>query len=315
MKNLVTVFRIAMMVGIMYPKIALSGEPIGPSFVNKPWQTLSKEEKEQNGSYLKNKLSTLNDSETIEYLVSLLAEPKTCFLPEKALIDHGIAAVPRLREIARDVSRPVIVRAEILSILSELEDFGMIDVINEDPLLKKHLNAYDKVHGSPLYEFQKHYLSLRIASLIQKKAKETEKVETLVEMLEKGICDYLVRDEILASREVATDPLVRLLGNSKAPNISRVSALILLKEIADPKSGSAVVRILEDQNEDDQLRELAAITLGDIGSPNHVPVMQRTAHQCEDQKKDALKVAIEKAITAMKKRQASADGKLPAEKK
>ncbi len=228
----------------------------GNRFVNKPWEKLNEGEKNLNKIYLNEKIINYSEKEKLSFLLSLLDEQKTCFLPREALINLGESVKEPLRKIVGDQTRPMTTRSESLFILAELNDQEAIPIIERDPILIKPISAYEEIHAPEIVTFQKSYLVLKSAG-----AEPSEKIEILINMLKEQKCDYLVRKELIELGEKATPSLVGLLSDKKNLYLTRLNALFALKEIGDEKSRSAVMGVLQDDKETNQMHDLAAETL------------------------------------------------------
>jgi len=269
--------------------------------INKPWGNLSEEEMSINRIYLASKIGGLKQAEKLSFLLSLLDDQKTYFLPREALIQFGTFAKAPLREIVADRERPMTTRAEALVILKELGDRQIISVIDEDPILRKPITAYEEIHAPEVVEFQKNYLFLKMAKL-----RPSEKVEFLIDMLKERKCDYLVRDELIALGKEITSSLIEILSNKKNPYLIRQDALFILKEIGDEACVLSVTNVLTDDAEKDQMRELAAVTLGIVGNESSIPILEEVSRTWRPKEKTPSHVdinkAAKKAIIAIRKK-------------
>lgn len=266
-------------------------------FVNKPWQTLTEEEKEQNKAYVAR--VTGKNQETIDPLISLLTDPQTCFLPREALKRLSVEAVNVLRKLVKDDSRPLVVRSEALSVLAELGDRRAVELLEKDPLIRKTITTYEQLHRPELYTFQAQYVNLKLYGLSRR-----EKANVLAQLLEEESCIYVAKRELALLGKDATDFAVRVFNNKEAPYLSRLLALNVIKEIEDPKAAPFVMRVLQDHNEKDQLRELAAHTLGVIGNTSYVDTMQQVSEEWRPGKETGydVRAAVEKAVRALMKK-------------
>jgi len=266
-------------------------------FVNKPWQTLTEEEKEQNKAYVAR--VTGKNQETIDPLISLLTDPQTCFLPREALKRLSVDAVNVLRKLVKDDSRPLVVRSEALSVLVELGDRGAVELLEKDPLIRKTITAYEQLHRPELHTFQTQYVNLKLYGLSRR-----EKANVLAQLLEEENCIYVAKRELALLGKDATDFAVQVFNNKEALYFSRLQALNVIKEIEDPKAAPFVMRVLQDHDEKDQLRELAAHTLGVIGNTSYVDTMQQVSEEWRPGKETGydVRAAVEKAVRALMKK-------------
>ena len=295
MKNIwIPILRVVILVCL---PMAVMGIDAMKPFVNKPWQTLTDDEREQNMAYVNN--VTGKNQEIIDPLIALLTDPQTCFLPREALMRLGSDAVVILRQLVKEDARPLVVRSEALSILAELGDCKTAELLEKDPLIRKNITSYDEVHHSAKYIFQVQYVKLKLHGLSRNK-----KADVLTQLLKEECCVYVVMKELALLGKDATEFVVKILNSKEAPYLSRLTALNVITEIHDPKAAPFVMQVLQDRNEKDQLRALAANALGIMGDTGVIEMMQLAAEEWNPAGNTGydVRAAVEKAVKALREK-------------
>jgi hypothetical protein len=233
----------------------------GLGFVNRPYDVLTPEERELNRTYLETQLVS---SDTLLVLIERLRDPRTCYLVRHALIDLGTLVVTPLREVVRDTNNSFASRTEALRVLAELGDIESAALV--EPEIVPIPLGYDRER----VEFQRTYLRMTLHGMT-----EGERLNALIEMLTEPRKHRLAREALIEMGSPAVSNLIGVLERKEHPFVSRLDALWALKEIGDVRCLPAVVRVLEDPDETDHLRELAAYSLGEIGDRSAIPVLDR----------------------------------------
>jgi hypothetical protein len=271
-------------------KATLDVEKFQTNFVNKPVEQLTPEEKLINRSYIKEMIKTKGEKEEISFLIKLLKNPKTCYLPREALVNIGIPAINYLRKVLKDKKNNYITRTEALKALRDIGDKKAYLLIEDE------IKPISFVYRPEEYEFQRTYLQMKLEGLT-----EIEKIETLIEMLKDKNKSTLAREALIEIGTTTVPYLIDVLEDKKNPFISRLDALWSLKEIEDKRCIPTVIKILEDSTETDHLRELAAYTLGELREESAIPVLEKIIETWKPEPKTGIYNVAETAKKALEK--------------
>lgn len=255
-------FLLSILISCIAPDILTAQTASKPEFINKLVEELSPEEKSINESYLERKIKETK-KDRLSLLIELLKNPEYLFLPRKALAEVGKHAIPPLRDVLTDKKNSIRTRTEALKALRDLSDKDAYILIDDQ--IKPIPPVYDREQA----EFQNVYLEMKLQGL-----ENTKKLNVLIEMLRDKNKTRLAREALIQIGKPAVPRLIAVLKEKENPFISRLDALWSLKEIKDVGSVHAVMEILKDTEETDQLRDLAAYTLGELGDEKAIPMLE-----------------------------------------
>lgn len=231
-------------------------------FINRPLEELSSEDKALNRAYLEKEMK-ITAKERILFLIDALKSPDTCYLSREILIDVGSPAIPYLREVVKDRNNRTIMRTEALKTLKGIGDTKAYE------LVEKEIEPIPLTYNPDDVEFQNIYLQMKLHGL-----GGAEKMDALIEMLRDKNKSRLAREALIKVGRPAVNRLIEVLQNKSNPFISRLDALWSLKEIKDTASLPYVIEVLNNPQETDQLRELAAYTLGEFRDERAISALE-----------------------------------------
>ncbi|MEW6027203.1 MAG: hypothetical protein AB1599_07910, partial [Planctomycetota bacterium] len=142
-------------------------EDLTSEFINRPVEKLSQKAKSINKNYMDKQLTSYKQEEKLSFLLALLDNQETCFLPREYFVEMGEVVRLPLRNIVMDVKRPITTRAEGLAVLAKLKDNNkdVISVVEKDPVLKRSITAYEDIYAPSGVIFQMSYLDLKAVDL------------------------------------------------------------------------------------------------------------------------------------------------------
>ncbi|UCD85246.1 MAG: HEAT repeat domain-containing protein [Deltaproteobacteria bacterium] len=274
-------------------------EDTGDKFINKPWNKLNENERNKNRAYMNAIVTKYKNEEKLSFLLSLLDDQKTCFLPREALIQLGEYAKESLRKIIADRKRPMTTRSEALIVLAHLKDQQTIPLIEKDPILMKPISAYEEVHAPEVLRFHKNFLDLSMTGM-----SVSERVTFLSKKLKADEQIYVVVKELISLGKEAFPELESIISKKENDLSARFRALFVLKEIGNKSSSPVALSILKDEEETDAMRELAAVTLRVVGDESVIPDLEHVYKTWKPKEKGPYHVDKEakKAIEEIKKR-------------
>ena len=269
-------------------------------FINKPVEKLTEEEKQLNGKYIGEILKHTNKEDSLNVLLEILKNPKTCYIARTSLISIGEKAINPLQEIVTEQKNNITLRSEALNVLLALNYDKIISNIENDPIMDKRVTAYEASHSPDLIVFQRSYLHFKIKSM-----DKLEKTNFLIKLLKERKFVFLLRDEISKIGKDSIPQLQIILKDIKSPYPLRLDALFILKVIADKECINTVTDVLTDSEEKDQLRELAARILGEIGTQESISTLLKVSKEWKFKEGSSynLKKTAEDAVSSIKTRE------------